>query len=332
MTHYLVTGGTGFIGSHLVRSLLNKPGQVTVLDRRKPDESPILGDHYDSDLHYIQADLCDFDHTRRLVEELQPQVIFHLAAQPLSARSNLRPLQTVRDNVDATYSILEAARNLALQPRLVFSSSACFYGVPSTSPPLQESDSPSVGHYIYTATKIAADFAVQHYRQIYKLPCICARMVNVYGPGDIHSERIVPRLMTQALDGVSPTLTQSDGTDILSFLYVRDAVSALEILGSRADALRRSVWNIAGSEPVSVLDLMKLIYSSTGHPTDSFAAVGDRRGSPVHKYLDGSLIRNELDVEPEIGLTEGLNITLNWYRNFREFHSTCKDTCYVAQG
>jgi len=315
MPHYLLTGGVGFIGSHLVKALLDRSVQVTVVDRRSPDESPILQSGSGArDFDFIQADLRDSCETARLMARSKPDVVYHLAAQPLSILSNIDPLDTVQDNILGTYSVLEAVRNHSPHSRVVHASSACFYGVPVSEPPLLETDPPAVGHYVYTATKIAADFAVQHYRHIYKLDCVSARMVNVYGPGDIHLERLVPRVVMQALRGEAPTLTQSDGNDVLSFLYVDDAVKALWLLGRHPNTTTRPVWNIAGSAPLSVLELMRRTYGLVGQSIEAFAAVGPRRGAPVHKYLDGEAIRENLGFSPSVDLDDGLRLTIEWYR------------------
>jgi CDP-glucose 4,6-dehydratase len=315
---YLITGGVGFIGSHLVKAALDDSIKVTVIDRRSPNESPILNHTSNiKEAEFIKADLLDpnkASEVNEVISKVKPDVVYHLAAQPLSILSNKYPLETAKDNILATYSFLEALRDNSPKSRLVYSSSACFYGVPK-DPPLREDDPPAVGHYIYTATKIAADFAVQHYRHIYHLNCVNARMVNVYGPGEIHYERIVPRLINLALQGEAPTLTQSDGSDVLSFLYVGDAVRALQLLGSHPNAIEKPVWNISGSAPISILELMKRIYNLIGLPTEHFAVLGLRCGSPVHKYLDGSMIKEKLGFSPLIDLDIGLGHTIDWYRD-----------------
>ncbi len=315
MTRYLITGGAGFIGSSLSKSLLGDSVRITIADRRSSRESPVPLDNHDN-VEWVEVDLRDPCKTAELIKEKGPDIIYHLAAQPLSSLSNYEPFSTVQDNILATYSVLEALRKHGRNTRLVHASSACFYGVPASQPPLRETDPPAVGHYIYTATKIAADFAVQHYRHVYRLDCISARMVNVYGPGDRHLERIVPKLVGQALRREAPRLTQSDGTDVLSFLYIDDAVAALRVLGNHPDASSSAVWNISGSEPISVLDVMKKIYNIVGLPTDVFATVGPRRGKPVHKYLDGTMARTRLHFSPLVDLDLGLRLSVEWYRNF----------------
>jgi dTDP-glucose 4,6-dehydratase len=312
MTSYLVTGGAGFIGSSLLKSLAGDSVRITVADRRSPEESPFL-DRSCNNVEWVRIDLRDAEKTADLFRRTRPDAIFHLAAQPLSALSNREPLRTVQDNILATYSVLEGLRTESRNSRLVHASSACFYGVPTSAPPLRETDPPAVGHYIYTATKIAADFAVQHYRHVYHLDCISARMVNVYGPGDTNLERVVPRLVLQALQGDAPTLTQSDGSDVLSFLYIDDAVTALRVLGTHPKAGNQAVWNLAGSEPISVLDLMKKIYALVGLSVDLFATVGPRRGAPVHKYLDGTRARTSLGFSPAVDLDKGLAHSIDWY-------------------
>lgn len=312
MGRVLVTGGVGFIGSHLVRSLVDEGQEVVVADRRTPDQSALLTGATGFD--FEQIELSDSRKTARLLAQVEPDIVFHLAAQPLSSASNEDPLGTVRDNINSTYSVLEAMRCLPTSPRLVFASSACFYGVPTATPPLSEQDEPAVGHYVYTATKIAGDFAVRHYKHIFGLDAVVVRMVNVYGPAEWHLERIVPRLILQALRGEPPSLTQSDGEDVLSFLYVDDVIRALRLISSDPAAATLDVWNVGGSEPISMLDLMHLIYKRAGAPRqERFATVGSRVDSPVHKYLDGSKLRERLGFTPIVDIAEGLDRTIAWF-------------------
>lgn len=313
MKHYLITGGAGFIGSHMVKKLVGDSERVTIADRRATSVSPVLDD-IKGDVDAILIDLRDTRETGQLIGKIKPDVIVHLAAQPLSAPSNTEPLESVQDNIVATYSVLEALRTSSPQSKLVHASTACFYGVPSSEPPLRETDSPAVGHYIYTATKIAADYAVQHYRHVYDLNCVVARMVNVYGPGEMHLERIIPRLTLQALRGEAPTLTQSDGDDVLSFLYIDDAVAALSLLATRPEATRKAVWNVGGSRPISILELMRRVYSLCRRSAKSFASVGFRQGAPIHKYLDGTMIKTELGFSPILDLDSGLKRTIAWFK------------------
>lgn len=311
----LVTGGVGFIGSHLVNSLLADSNKVYIADRRKCEESPTL-QFRPNNLTGFVFDLCDVKETSKFIQIIKPDVIFHLAAQPLSVLSNTDPLRTVRDNILGTYSVLEAIRNHSSKTKLIYTSSACFYGIPSSPPPLEEDNAPAVGHYIYTATKISADYAVQHYRKIYGLDCICARMVNVYGPGDLHFERIVPRLIIQALNREKPSLTQSDGRDVLSFLYISDAVRALRLLVDHQDHIESCVWNVAGSPPISIFELMKKIFAKLNFSQTSFTTIGPRCGKPVHKYLDGKKMATELFFTPVMDIEKGLELTIDWYKSY----------------
>jgi nucleoside-diphosphate-sugar epimerase len=313
MTTYLVTGASGFLGGHLVNELVAGGAHVTAVDRRAPDDSVVLYPSTIACINFIQLDLRDAHSTADLIGRVKPDIIYHLAAQPISLLSNLDPLGTAQDNIMATYGVLEGVRNESPKTKLIFTSSACFYGVPTSEPPLSEADPPSVGDYVYTATKIAADFAVRHYRSIFSLPCSVIRFVNIYGPGDRNHERIVPRLALQALRGLPPTLTQSDGRDTLSFLYVDDAISALRIVAEHPSALGRPVWNVSGSEPISIYELMRLVYGLTGKSPDSFARVG-RHHRSVRKYLDGSAADDALGLESRVDLERGLVMTLDWYR------------------
>jgi len=313
MVRYLVTGASGFLGGHLINALLADSAEVTAVDRRNLDNSIVLEPMAIEKIDFIKADIHDADSTADIIGGTKPDVIYHLAGQPLAPKSNLDPLGTAQDNILATYTVLEGIRTRSPNTKLIFSSSACFYGVPAANPPLTEEDCPSVGDYIYTATKIAADFAVRQYRTVFNLRCIVARFVNIYGPGDMHSGRIVPRLMLGALNGLAPTLTQSDGSDILSFLYVEDAVSTLRVLAQHPSALDRPVWNVSGSNPISIGQLMRLVYGLAGQDRDCFTEVGPRR-RPVRKYLDGSKLQHDLGIKPYVDLELGMNITLDWYR------------------
>jgi nucleoside-diphosphate-sugar epimerase len=314
MSSCIVTGGVGFIGSHLIKPLLKCYDRVIVADKRLPDESPILSMNNSVGWEYRKIDLRDSKKTSKLFKSTKPDVVYHLAAQPLSIKSNIDPLNTAHDNIMGTYSVLEALRNHSPASRLVYASTACFFGAPLANVPLKENDAPAVGRYIYTATKIAADYAVQHYRNIYHMNCFCVRMVNVYGPGEMHLERIVPRLTMQALKEEPPTLTRSDGSDILSFIFITDIVKALLLFGEHKNATDEPIWNIAGPSTLSILELMKIIYRIAGFPIKSFAATGTHEGEPIYKYLDGNKIKQKLGFYPDVSIERGLKNTFNWYK------------------
>jgi len=308
----LVTGGSGFVGSHLCLALLKLGADVTIVDRRFPENPYPLANKAHQRLNVLIHDVSDLEYMKRLVNALKPDFVFHLAAQPLSVPSNLKPYETKVDNIDTTYSVLEAIRTKS-PAALIFSSTACYYGLQHESP-LNEESSPNVGEFMYTATKIAADFAVRHYASIYNLKMTCCRFVNLYGEGDVNASRIVPQTVAYLLQGKRPELLRDDGQTVLDFMHVSDAVRALIRSAEDIDVAKGKAVNFGTGKPITVIDLVRMISRIYTDEYIEPLVLGSPREPTLRKYLSVERAQKLLKWKAEISLETGLKRTIEWYR------------------
>jgi nucleoside-diphosphate-sugar epimerase len=310
----LVTGGTGFIGSHLCARLHDLGARVVNADI-EPDQPGTLFWLLNEarDIPVVCADLSNKESIEP-VAEVQPEVVFHLAAVPYAPWTSKHPIEADDANVVTTRNVLEAARRSGAE-RFVLASSACFFGA-TTASPLTEQSELSLAEHWYTHTKRAAEEKVRAYHEFFGVPGTICRFVNVYGPGDRHMGRIVPAVCRQLIADRAAAihLTRSTGESIFEFLYVDDAVEALLIAAERARG-RCEVFHFApGAESrMSVRDLavrISLLYDGKAREV---LVECDRPEKPVRKYLDATSTEAALGWKAEWGLDDGLRRTIEWY-------------------
>ncbi|MFI6481523.1 NAD-dependent epimerase/dehydratase family protein [Nonomuraea sp. NPDC050663] len=305
----LVTGSAGFVGSVLARTLVSRGWRVVGVDREAVPswrECP--------DVSQVQLDLCDLEAVVALVGETRPEVIFHLAAQPFVPVSVAEPYATVRDNVLATTSVLEAAR-LHGVARVVHASSGAIYGSEPGEHTYFENDEPKVGANLYGPSKIAAENIVLAYSRTFALDVRIGRFMNTYGPGDTSPSRIVPTAVCQALGGDCYDFgDRDDGSTALDFVYVDDVVAGYLAAAEVDDGALQGVYNFGTCDPVSVRDLVCAISRLADGAEREPVFRGPVADNPRRKCLDAGRARKELDWEPRTDLMTGLRETVDWYR------------------
>jgi nucleoside-diphosphate-sugar epimerase len=321
----LVTGGVGFLGSHLCRALHDEGAEVVVLDR-EPAHAGTLFPLLNSgrDIRVIQCDLALADSVRRVVE-LRPDCLFHLAGLPYAPYTTRNPREAEQCNVQTTANMLEAARLVrtarARIPQFVFASSACVFGAAQHSP--LEVDSPVAPpeHY-YTVTKQEAENRVHAAYRAHGVRAAICRFGNIYGPGDRHVGRIVPQVCHQLIGERRDVLQlrRSDGESVFEFLHVDDAVTGLlHAAGRPAPAV--DTWQFSGGAPnrLSVLEiaqLMSRLFDGRHRDVRVNQQSPERR---VRKYLETAPTRKALAWEAKHNLDDGLRATLAWYQeHFRD--------------
>ena len=316
----LVTGGKGFIGSHLVQTLLANNNTVVVFDNEPPDTvSYFTINELNKDVFYVQGDILQKNQILRALREYNIEYVFHLAAQPITPLSNKEPDSTFSINAEGTQKVCEAMISAKSNAKLIFSSSACYYGLAVTSP-LKEDNLPNLrtGYSVYTRSKIAAEKAISRYYKKCGLKAVICRFVNVYGPGDRHISRIVPKTIKALIHKEIPTLTRSHGDSVFSFMYVDDAVSALLLSATNADAYNGEIFNfgLLGDNPRSVIDLVKTVFrvGEAGEVEPLISCIDPE--PKVIKYLDPSKAERCLLWEPMIDIEEGLRKTITWEKEY----------------
>lgn len=308
MSIYLVTGGAGFIGSHLVATLVERAKQVRVLDNLSTGDRrniELFGDR----IEFIEGDLVDRAAVERAVAGVE--VVFHQAALASVPRSVDAPLDTNDACVTGTVNLLDAARKAGVR-RVVYAGSSSAYGDQPTRAKheglLPMPISP------YAAAKLAGEFYCQAFSATYGLETVTVRYFNVFGPRqDPNSQyaAVIPKFVTAMLAGERPTIF-GDGQQSRDFTYIDNIVHGNLLAAESPHAVGRSI-NVACGEQFSLLDLVDAINEVLGtriEPIFEPARTGDVRES----LADITLARKLLNYEPTIGFTEGLRRTIAYYQ------------------
>jgi CDP-glucose 4,6-dehydratase len=314
----LVTGGHGFVASHLARALLERGDSVTVLDLATPPLSGLTLQGVAPEIELVEADLCDAQRVGATIEASEFDVVFHLAAQTLVGPAMAQPAATFEANVCGTWTLLEACRRADV-PAVVVASSDKAYG-PSEELPYREEmrlqpASP------YEASKAAADAIALSYRPAYGLPVAVTRFANIYGGGDPNFSRLIPEAIAAVLDGRRPQI-RSDGSPERDFLYVADAVAAYLAVESAVGAGgpgAGEAFNAGGERSFSVAEVLRTIVEVSGTDLQpEFLGTGNPDGEIDRQFVDSTKLRELTGWRPEVELRDGLIRTLDWYRDHAE--------------
>jgi CDP-glucose 4,6-dehydratase len=319
----LVTGAHGFVASHLVRALLERGDEVRVLDRPDPRTADVGGPRRSSlDLLGLrdQVELAEGD--LREAEAVAGAVagcdsVFHLAAQTIVGVARKSPLETLEVNVRGAWNVFEACREHGTG-RVVFASSDKAYGSSSELP--YREDFPLRATNTYDASKAAADIVARSYAGTYGLPLAVTRFANIYGGGDLNFSRLVPETTIAVLDARPPVI-RSDGSPERDFLHVDDAVAAYLAIEGALDhgEARGEAFNAGGEHPHSVREVVDLIAALAGTGIEpEYQGTGTPDGEIDRQYVDSAKLRELTGWRPRVELADGLQRTLEWYREHPE--------------
>ena len=319
MSATLVTGARGFVGGWLAKALLERGDRVVSFDRRRVTEKPsavgMLG--IEDELIQVEGDLCDSSELGRVLAANDIDRVFHLAAETIVSTVQESPVQGFESNVRGTWVLLQACLEHGVE-RVVFASSDKAYGAHETLP--YREDFPLQPTAPYEASKAAADLIARSYWHSYGLPVAVTRFANIYGGGDLNFSRLVPEAVSAALDGRAPVL-RSDGSPERDFLFVEDAASAYLAIdeGLDRDDVRGQAFNAGGGRSYPVLEVIEAIARLAGTGVEpEIRSTGNPEGEIDRQYVDPSKLRETLGWEPKVGLEEGLERTIEWYRDHPE--------------
>lgn len=307
-----VTGATGLIGSHLVRTLLERGAQVHAFLIPEPEPASQLvrsGDVERVMVHCGRLEQAATVHAA--VAAARPEIIFHLGAQTLVGRAREDPVGTFETNIAGTWTLLEACRRLPTAPRAItVASSDKAYGT-SDHLPYVETD-PLAGEEPYEASKAVTDILARTYAVAYELPTRIARCGNVYGPGDLNWSRLIPGTIRSLLRGERPVV-RSDGTPLRDYVHVGDVVAAYLALGA-APLPPGEAFNLSSSERRTVLEVVALVCEVAGIHRQP-VILNEARGEIPVQYLDASKAQRVLGWSAQRRLRESLPQVVAWYRS-----------------
>jgi len=303
----LVTGGAGFIGSHLVDKLLEQGHRVTILDNLSTGRPQNLAHLKENkNLTVKKADIAYLDAIKEYFKGID--WVFHLAALADIVPSITNPAEYHRSNVDGTFSVLEASK-LAGVKRFIYTASSSCYGLPDVIPtPEYAAIKPE---YPYALTKYLGECYAMNWAKIYKLPVISLRLFNVYGPRSRTSGTygaVFGVFLAQKLAG-KPFTVVGDGNQTRDFTYVSDVARAF-IAAAESD-LQEEIFNVGSGNTYSVNRLIELLDGKKVY-------IPKRPGEPDSTFADISKIRRLLNWKPEVSLEQGVKILLENIDYWRE--------------
>ena len=304
----LVTGGAGFIGSHLVESLVRSRHRVRVLDNFFSGSRANLAAVRD-EVEVIRGDCADASTARRAVRGVE--VIFHEAAVPSVARSVADPALSHRANVDATLTMLLAARDAGVR-RFIYAGSSSVYG---NSPRLPKTEAmPTRPLSPYAVGKLTGEHYVGLFATLFGMETLTLRYFNVFGPrqtADSPYSGVIGRFATALLRGRRPVI-YGDGRQSRDFTYVENVVEANR-LALEAPRVRGEAINVANGRRVSLRRLLRAMAAIAGRPPVAIHRPA-RPGDVRHSLADIRLARRRLGYRPRVDLVAGLRPTMDWYR------------------
>jgi len=290
----LVTGASGFIGSHLCLRLGEEGAQVHAVyrSRRPPD----LGNP-----HWWQADLADEAVARKIVLTVRPEVIFHLASHVKGAPDLEHVLPTFHSNLQSTVNLLTAASESKCR-RVVLTGSLA-------EPEVENGETfPSAP---YAAAKWASSGYARMFHALYKLPVLIARVFMVYGPGQIDLTKLIPYVILSLLQGESPKITSGDR--LVDWIYVSDVIDGFVALAQQP-GIDGSTIDLGSGALVSIREIVQQIVSIIGgERRPELGALPDRPMEPIRLAKTAETFAR-IGWKPQVSLREGLKRTVDWYR------------------
>lgn len=324
MKKILITGGAGFIGSHVIRLFVNKYSDCQIYNLDKLTYAGNLSNLTDIEkapnYHFIKADIVDGEKMISLFEEYDFDQVIHLAAESHVDRSISNPMEFIMANIVGTVNLLNAARH---QWKNDFTGKLFYhvstdevYGSLGDTGFFTE-DTPYDPHSPYSASKASSDHLVRAYHDTYKLPIVISNCSNNYGPNQF-PEKLIPLIINNIRNN-KPLPVYGEGLNVRDWLYVVDHARAIDVifhLGNDGET-----YNIGGHNEWKNIDIVKLVCQvmdeklgrETGTSEKLITYVKDRAGHDLRYAIDAAKLQRELNWEPSLQFEEGIRKTIDWY-------------------
>jgi len=309
MEKFLVTGGAGFIGSNICKKLVSQGCFVRVVDNLLTGKKSNLADVIDK-IEFIQADMGDSEVAQSAVNDID--VVLHEGALPSVPLSVDNPAATHRHCVDATFTLLLAARDAGVK-RFVYAASSSAYGDTPTSPKVETMPPSPLSPY--AVAKLVGEYYCSVFSQVFGLETISLRYFNVFGPQQDPKSQYaaaIPAFVTAILKDKPPTI-YGDGQQSRDFTYIDNVVEA-NLLAARAGHTKGEVINIACGKAVTVNEIIDMINNLLGKNVKP-TYTPPRPGDVKHSLADITAAQKLINFKPVVSFDEGLRLAIDWYRD-----------------
>ncbi len=319
----LVTGGAGFIGANLVRYLVSKKREVVVFDNLTYAGNLANLEDLDPDLAtFVKGDVADPKDIRNVFKAHKPESVLHLAAESHVDRSIVAPGEFIRTNVMGAQVILDAARDFDVK-KFVHVSTDEVYGSLGEEGLFTEQNN-LAPNSPYSASKASSDLLVRAYYKTFGLPACITRCSNNYGPYQF-PEKLIPLFSTNAMEG-KPLPIYGQGKNIRDWIYVLDHCRALVAVMDNGKP--GQIYNIGADCEKSNMEITRTILKILGKPESLIEYVRDRPAHDFRYAIDSGKIRRELGWTPKMDFEAGLEATVGWYQENREWWESIKSGEY----
>ena len=323
MKTIVITGGAGFIGSHVVRLFVNKYPEYHIINLDKLTYAGNLANLKDVEdkpnYEFVKMDICDFDAFYKLMQEKHVDGIIHLAAESHVDRSIENPEVFLDTNIKGTAVLMDACRKYGITRYHQVSTDEVYGDLPLDRPDLFfTEETPIHTSSPYSSSKAAADLLVLAYHRTYGLPVTISRCSNNYGPYHF-PEKLIPLMIANALND-KPLPVYGEGLNVRDWLYVEDHCKAIDLIIHNGRV--GEVYNIGGHNEMRNIDIVKIICKELGKPESLITYVTDRKGHDMRYAIDPTKIHNELGWLPETKFADGIKKTIQWYLDNREWWET----------
>ncbi|MFI3264541.1 MAG: dTDP-glucose 4,6-dehydratase [Rikenellaceae bacterium] len=327
----IITGGAGFIGSHVVRLFVNKYPDYHIINIDKLTYAGNMANLVDienkKNYTFVKADICDFDRMVELFAKYNVDGVIHLAAESHVDRSIKDPFTFAQTNVMGTLSLLQTAKsqwnNEYKDKRFYHISTDEVYGTLEFDGTLFTEDTSYDPHSPYSASKASSDHFVRAFADTYGMPTIVTNCSNNYGPYQF-PEKLIP-LFINNIRHNKPLPVYGAGENVRDWLYVEDHAKAIDVIFHEGKL--NNTYNIGGFNEWKNIDLIKVIIATVdkllgnpkGHSEKLITYVTDRAGHDLRYAIDSNKLKSELGWEPSLQFEEGIEKTVAWYLNNQEW-------------
>jgi len=310
--HYLITGGAGFIGSHLTERMLRIGHKVTIIDDFNTYYDPAIKHQniakVKKDIHLVQGDIRDAILVERTFAKGKFDQVIHIAARAGVRPSIQDPKLYFTTNIDGTFNLLDACRYHEV-PRFTFASSSSVYGINKKVPfaendPIERTISP------YAATKLAGEQICSNYAHLFGIHCQCLRFFTVYGPRQ-RPDLAISKFTKHILAG-EPIQQYGDGSTARDYTYIEDIINGI-VAASKYDEKSFDIFNLGGSATTTLSELIGLIERATSKKA-IIEQIAEQPGDVPLTYADISKSRELLGYEPQTTIADGIHKYVDWLK------------------